>query len=457
MIAPDALDLSRPRRLHLIGVGGSGMAPFARLLHADGHRVSGADARVSPALESLRALGIPCATGAEGDRIPEEAEAVIRSAAIPEGAPALLRAAARGLPVVKYARAVGIYAESKETYAVAGTHGKSTTTSLLAFAMRSCGLDPSYIVGAGAAQLGGGAGRGASRNFVVEACEYDRSFLHFAPECAIVTNIEADHLDYYRDVVEIREAFRRFAERVKGLLVLHESVAGVIGRSGSLRARVLTYGASPEADVRHSPGVRRAGATEFAVDGELFRILLPGAHNVSNATAVVALARARGMALPGLREALASFRGVGRRLEVVGRPRGVPVVDDYAHHPTEIRAGLSALREEFAPRRLWCVFQPHQHSRTRRFLEEFAEVLASADRVVIPEIFAARDSESDRSSVSGADLARRVRDFGGDAVHMSDFPAIVDFLRAQVRAGDVVVTMGAGDVGDVAGRLAQAL
>ncbi|MGH7161970.1 MAG: glutamate ligase domain-containing protein, partial [Planctomycetota bacterium] len=161
--------------------------------------------------------------------------------------------------------------------------------------------------------------------------------------------------------------------------------------------------------------------------------------------------------LDAVGEALASFRGVGRRLELVARPRGVAVVDDYAHHPTEVAAGLQALRSEYAPRRLWCVFQPHQHSRTRRFLDQFARVLATADRVVIPEIYAARDAEEDRRAVSGADLAAAVRTLGGDAVHLADFRSIVDFLRPQLRAGDVVVTMGAGDVGDVAGRLAETL
>jgi UDP-N-acetylmuramate--alanine ligase len=457
MIATDALDLSHPRRLHLVGVGGSGMGPFARLLRADGHRVSGADARGSPALESLREADIEVRVGADYDRLPEGVEAVIRSAAIPEGAPPLRAAAEAGLPVVKYARALGLFSASKETYAVAGTHGKSTTTSLLAWTMRRCGLDPSFIVGASAPQLGGGSGRGSSGRFVVEACEYDRSFLHFSPECAVVTNVEADHLDYYRDLFEIQGAFRAFAERVRGVLVLHEGLVEPIAAGAGVRARILSFGPSPRADLRFEITARRGGLTEFHAAGRRFHILLPGGHNVANAAAVVAVAEAHGWDLRDVADALANFRGVGRRLEVLGRPRGVPVVDDYAHHPTEIEAGIRALREEFAPRRIWCVFQPHQHSRTSRLLDEFARVLATADRVVIPEIYAARDSEAERRAVTGADLVRAVRACGGDAVHMSDFRSIVDFLRTQVRAGDVVVTMGAGDVGDVAGRLAEAL
>lgn len=457
MIAHDALDLSRPRRLHLLGVGGSGMAPFARLLAASGHAVSGADARESPAVARLRAGGMPVAVGPDAERLPEDLDAVVYSAALPPDAPPLGAARAAGVPAVKYARAVGLFSAGKRTLAVAGTHGKTTTSSLLAYALRHAGLDPSFLVGGHAPQLGGGSGRGLADLFVVEACEYDRSFLNLHPFAAIVTNVEADHLDYYRDIVEIREAFAEFVARAAGLVAMHEELRATLGRASGLRARVVTFGLGPDADVRVEPLGRVAGLTSFRALGRTFRLAVPGAHNLLNAAAVLAVARELSADLDAVGAAFEAFRGVGRRLEVVGRAAGVSVIDDYAHHPTEIAAGIRALREEYQPRRLWCVFQPHQYSRTRKLLEGLAAALAAADRVVVPDIYAARDGEEDRRAVSPDDLVAAIRRLGGDAVHIADFGRIVDFVRLQLRPGDVVVTMGAGDVGDVAGRVAAAL
>jgi len=456
MIAPLALDLSRPRRLHLLGIGGSGMAPFAHLLRAEGHTVTGADAKPGASVMRLREAGIPVMTGLEADLLPSGTEAVIHTAAIASDAPALVRARALELPLLKYAKAVALHARDKRTLAVAGTHGKTTTTALLAHVMRRAGCDPSYLLGGSAAQLPP-PGRGSSRFLVLEACEFDRSFLHFHPEIAIVTNVEADHLDYYRDIVEICAAFRTFAAQVSGLLVLHEGLRETIARAGGIRAKVRTFGPTCDADWRFVDGGSSQGVRRFACGGREYRLRLPGAHNVLNAAAVLAVAAELGLDPDAVSAALESFEGVGRRLQVVGSPRGVAVVDDYAHHPTEVLAGLRALRDAYQPRRLWCVFQPHQYSRLRRFLHGFAEALSFADCVVIPEIYAARDGEEDRRAVTAGDLVREVKANGGQAEFIPDFESIVDFVRAQARAGDVVVTMGAGDVGDVAGRLAAAL
>jgi UDP-N-acetylmuramate--alanine ligase len=452
MIVREFLDFSRPLRLHLLGVGGSGMAPLARLLHARGHRVSGADAREGKNVSLLRGLGIPVATGAAADALPVGIEGVVHTAAIPAGAPPLAEAHRRELPVVKYARAVGLLSKQLETYAVAGTHGKTTTTAMLAFVLREAGLAPCCLVGGHVPQLEEGGAGGAGR-LVVEACEYDRSFLHYTPNAAIVTNVEADHLDYFKDIVEIRSAFQTFAGQVSGLLVVHESLRDVIGRASGVRARVLTYGPSAEADLRVTP----VPPTSFVAGGREFKLKVPGFHNALNAAAVLLATRELGIPREVAARALERFEGVGRRLQVVGAPRGVSVIDDYAHHPTEVAVGLKALRDQYTPRRLWVVFQPHQYSRLRRFLPEFADALVRADRIVIPEVFAARDADDDRNAVTPGDLVDEVRRRGGDAVFIPDFAGIVDFVRTQARPGDVVVTMGAGDVGDVAGRLAQAL
>jgi UDP-N-acetylmuramate--alanine ligase len=455
VIAHDIVDFSQPRRLHLLGIGGSGMAPFARLLKRR-HSISGADARENGNVHRLRREGIEIRIGAAGDQVPADADAVIFSAALPLDAAPLREARARHLPVLKYARAVGLYSEDKEAWAVAGTHGKTTTTGLLAWVLRRTGHAPEVLIGGSVPQCSDEVETGAvgpSRHLALEACEYDRSFLHLRPAVAIITNIEADHLDYYRDIVEIREAFRQFATQVSELLVVHESLREEIGRAGGVRARVRTYGTSPEADLRVTPLPGRG----FRAREQECPLLLPGFHNVLNAAAVLQAVCQMGAPFEVVRSALGEFRGVGRRLEVVGRPRGVSVIDDYAHHPTEVAAGLKALRDAYAPRRLWVVFQPHQYSRLRRFLPDFARALTAADRIVIPEVFAARDGDEDRRAVSSDDLVSAVRHRGGDAVHIADFASIVDFVRTQARVGDVVVTMGAGDVGDVAGRLAQAL
>jgi len=456
VIAKDRIDLGEPRRLHLLGVGGSGMAPFARLLKAEGHAITGADARDGATVQALRRQRIPVLCGTEADLLPAGTEAVIHSAAIPGGAAPLDAARGMGLPVLKYARAVGLYAHGRRTCAVAGTHGKTTTTALLAHVLRRGGLRPGYLVGGAVPQLPAKP-EPKAQWFVVEACEYDRSFLHLHPEVAIVTNIEPEHLDYYRDIVEIRDAFQAFARQVSDLLVLHESLRDDLGRAGGIRARVVTFGPSPDADVRVFPADRRRGLNAFATGDRTYRMKLPGFHNVLNAAAVLAVARSLGLDDDVFASALATFRGTCRRLQVVGRPGGVSVVDDYAHHPTEVAAGLQALRDAYAPRRLWVVFQPHQYSRLRRFLPDFARALAKADRIVVPDIFAARDADEDRRSVHSTDLVAAVQACGAEAVHISAFAAIVDFVRTQARAGDVVVTMGAGDVGDVAGRLAATL
>jgi len=452
MIAHDLLDLSAPRRLHLLGIGGSGMAPFARLLRAAKHTVSGADARANGNVTELREEGVAVWTGPEAGLLPAGLDGVIHSAAIHADAPPVVKARAEGLPVLKYARALGTFAAGRETIAVAGTHGKTTTSGLLAYLLQRAGADAAHLIGGCVPQLAG-APPGGGRRLVVEACEYDRSFLHLRPRIAIVTNIEADHLDYYRDIVEITAAFRSFATQVEELLVIHEDLRETLGRAGGIRARVVTFGTGPDADLR----LRRTGLHGFVAGGREYQTRLPGNHNMLNAGAVLAVARELGVSREVALRALRDFDGVGRRLQVVGRPRGVPVIDDYAHHPTEVAAGLRALREEYAPRRLWVVFQPHQYSRLRRFLPDFAQALVEADRIVIPEVFAARDAAEDLEAVSAGDLVSAVRVRGGDVIQIRDFGAIVDFVSTQARAGDVVVTMGAGDVGNVAGRLARAL
>jgi UDP-N-acetylmuramate--alanine ligase len=454
----------RGARIHLIGVGGSGMLGLAGVLLRCGARVSGSDRALSSSLQRLAEQGAALSSRQDEDSLPDDAQYVVASAAIPQEHPELAAARQRGLPVFKYAQMLGALMSQRIGVAVAGTHGKSTTTAWAAFTLRRAGLDPSFVIGAEVEQLDGGCGVGDGRYFVAEACEYDRSLLNLRPHCAAILNIDEDHLDYYRDLDEIEAAFREFAAQVApgGLLVVN----GQDARSQSVRAAascdVESFG-TDERDVWQARGLAVAGGTysfHLLHRGKplgVVRLGVAGRHNVYNALAVTAIAHRLGVSWPMIERSLAEFRGARRRLEDRGDIGGVRIADDYAHHPTEIRATLLAARERYAPRRLWCVFQPHQHSRTRFLLEDFASSFALADRIVVPDIYFVRDSQREREMVSAVDLVERIRACGGRAEYIPDFGAIVAALAEQLEPGDLVLTMGAGNIGRVADELVQRL
>jgi len=450
--------------IHMVGIGGSGMAGLAAVLQRCGARVSGSDRCMSAALARLRQEGAQVWTEQRAETIPAGAELVVASAAIPADHPELREAARRGLNVLKYAEMLGLLMSQREGIAISGTHGKSTTTAWLAFALRQAGRDPSFIVGAECEQLGGGSGVGDGPHFVAEACEYDRSFLNLHPRAAAILNIEEDHLDCYGDLPAITAAFADFGRRVPadGLIVLNGGDPRCRSVKDQLAAPVETFG-QDERDTWRATELRDAdGCYSFGVQhrgSPLGRVELgiPGRHNVFNALAVIALAHGCGVGWESIRTALADFRGAKRRLERRGNVAGVNIVDDYAHHPTEIRATLQAARQHYRPKRLWCVFQPHQHSRTRFLLADFARSFELADRVVVPKIFFVRDSERERETVCADDLVERIRDNGGDAIHIARFDDIVDGLAGELASGDLVITMGAGDIWKVADELVQRL
>jgi UDP-N-acetylmuramate--alanine ligase len=356
--------------------------------------------------------------------------------------------------------------EGRQGIAVAGCHGKTTTSSLVAQALHRAGRDPSFVIGGEVRALATSARPGRGPHFVAEACEFDRSFHRLRPQVAIVTNIDADHLDYYRDMEEIRESFRDFARLLpeSGLLVVHEDFADTFRRDGVLRARVETYGVGRDADWRATDAwwdvrdqvmrwrLARAGGAEV-----LMRVPLAGHHNVLNATGAVAALAEAGLSLEEAAEGVAAFGGVGRRMERVAEVGGVLLLDDYGHHPTEIRAVIRAVRSRWDGRRVLVVFQPHQASRTRALLEDFGSALAEADEVWLPPIYFARDSEEDRRRVSSDDVAARIALHGGRARTFAGLPEVVRHGVGSLRPGDVVVTMGAGDVDEVARGLAARL
>jgi UDP-N-acetylmuramate--alanine ligase len=455
---------SRTRSVHCIGIGGSGMSGLAGLLLARGHRVSGSDAKGNDAVAELRTRGALFSEGHDAAHVPEHADLVVASAAVPADNPELREAERRGLPVVKYARALGGLMEGLRGIAVAGCHGKTTTTGMMAFVLERCGLDPSVIVGGNLPVLGGNWKHGRSQLLVAEACEYDRSFLNLSPEIAIVNNIDADHLDYYRDLQDISSAFLEFARRLppSGLLVVNNEQERLFRVDGGVRARVETTGLRNHADWVALDRTTERGLTRFRVllrgdEWGSFALRVPGLHNTLNALGVVAVASHLGLDRVAIQDALLDFPGVDRRLQTRYRRGGISVVDDYAHHPAEVQAVLRTLRDDPSTRRIWAVFQPHQASRLRLLRREMAAALGSADRVLVPDVFLARDSDSDRESVHALDLVKTLNNLGSDAVYEPSFPLIVERILADLRPGDVVVTMGAGNITGVSHDLARRL
>ncbi len=445
------------RRVHLIGMGGSGMRALARMLLARGATVSGSDQADSAALQDLAAHGAGVTVGQRAENLPEKLDLVVYSAAIHEANPELLAARQRGAEVIKYSQMLGRLMGDRCGIAVAGTHGKSTTTALVAYALASAGMDPSFIIGATVAQLGGPSGVGAGRHFVAEACEFDRSFLNLSAMYAAILNIEEDHLDCYADIAAIVEAFRAFASKLpaRGLLMANGDDRNVMQAVREATCEVQTFGVEDDPLWRASNLRADRGRFRFDVllGGKRFcrmALQLPGLHQVYNALAAAGLLHQAGLSPAQIAKAVAGFEGVYRRLTIKAALGGVTVVDDYAHHPTEIQVTLRAIREFFLPQRIWCVFQPHQHSRTRFLLKDFARSFGAADRVIVPDIYFVRDSEREKEYISAEDLVAQIRLNGGDAVYRNSFESISRHLKASLAPGDLVVTMGAGNIWEVA-------
>ncbi|MEE2973374.1 MAG: Mur ligase family protein, partial [Planctomycetota bacterium] len=422
----------------------------------------------------LRASGIAIVAGDEATTasLPDDCELVVASAAIRPEDPVLQSARERGLPVLSYAEAVGLAMEGRIGVSIAGTHGKSTTTSILAHCLLNCGLDPSFIAGARCPQLGGGwrvgaASLGAGIDerpgiFVAEACEFNRSFHRHRPTVALINNVEEDHLDFYASIDEIVDSFREFAR-----LLPADAVGGrlLIGHEGAhrreicsgLECGVSTFGFAPGADyqVVHDAAAGRVGLLEEGALIVGWDTRLTGDHNALNAAAAGVLARWLGAEWSDIGSALGEFEGLDRRMQHLGSVAtadggAAEIVDDYGHHPSECEATLRALRTSRRPNRLICVFQPHQHSRTRFLLDQFAHAFTQADLVIVPEIFFVRDSEEERRRISAADLVDRLRSSGTTAMHIHPFAAIVEHLEEVLRDGDLVVVMGAGPVWQIA-------
>jgi UDP-N-acetylmuramate--alanine ligase len=451
-----------PLAVHLVGAGGAGMSGAARILLERGHRVSGSDRAESEHTELLRALGIPLSVGARAPRLAAEVEMVVRSAAVPDADPTVVEALERGLPVLKYSEMLGRLTPPRRTLAVAGTHGKTTGTWMLYHALAGlAGADgprPGMLVGGVSRALGINAGAGAaSAWFAVEACEYDRSFLQLAPQGATISNVEADHLDYYGDLEAIKNAFARFADRVHpdGLIVcgrdvprrVEEAARSPVWRLG----RELAVDLLAEREGRFAFRLRGPGWSTPRLD-----LAVPGGFNVENAS--LALALAIGLAARELgiepeeaaaraAQGVAGFTGCRRRFEPWGSAGGIEVIHDYAHHPTEVRVVLEAARRALPGRSLHVLFQPHQHSRTARFLGEFVESLRFADRVVVAEVYGARTHVDGERRAGAADLADGLVRSGVRAVAPGALAASIECFVDGLSESAAALVLGAGDVG----------
>ena len=446
------VDLTTPTSVHLVGIGGSGMSGLAMILHAMNHEVSGSDVVDSGVVQNLVSLGITVAVP-HGD-LPKRAVIVSRSSAISDDNVELLQAVERGLEVLSRADLLSSIAAQRATLAVAGTHGKSTTTAMLATILLAADRDPSWLVGGSAPSLGQSAHWGSGPDFVLEADESDGTFLRLNASGGIVTSVEADHLDYYGSLEALQSAFRTFLTSIDGPRVVCADDPGAFSLVGI--GKVITYGLSDGADVRATdvhPGPFDITAVVHA-GGKTARLELavPGEHNLRNALGAIALSLARDVEVGQACEALASFRQVGRRFERKGQVRGAVIVDDYAHLPGEISAILHAARQG-GWHRVLAVFQPHRYSRTAALWREFADAFVEADELILTDVYGA--GELPIPGVDGHLLVRSVLDAHRYA-RVAYFPkreSLATYVGSHIRSGDLVLTMGAGDISSLGDEL----
>jgi UDP-N-acetylmuramate--alanine ligase len=444
---PD-LDLSQPRGVHIVGVGGAGMSAIAAVLARMGHRVSGSDLRESHGLERLRLLGVDARVGHAAEHLPADVDAVVLSSAIPASNPEVEAARARGVPVLRRAEALRALVATRRSIAVAGSHGKTTTSSMLALCLRGAGWRPSFLIGGDLNEVGANAAYDEGEWLVVEADESDGTFLELAPEAAILTNVEPDHLDHYGSFDALVDAFTQFLAEVPGTRVVCADDE-VSAQLAAAIPGVRTYGIDA-GDYRLTDyeGSRAGSRVRLVRDGETLGVLelpVPGRHNARNAGGAAALALELGVPFEAVARALRGFGGVARRFQFRGEIDGVTLIDDYAHLPTEIAAALRAAREG-GWRRIVAVFQPHRYTRTARLWRDFADAFVDADTVVLTDVYPA--GESPQLGVSGRLLVRAVLD-AHPGLPLTYLPRRADVVTHALRLahpGDVVLTLGAGDL-----------
>lgn len=414
--------LKKIKRAHFIGIGGIGVSAIARMMLLDGKKVSGSDNVLSKITEELKNFGAKIFKGQRTKNIKDGIDLVVYSPAVKKDNSELKEAKRLRIFTLSYPQVLGLISKEKYTIAVSGTHGKTTTTAMIAKILKDAGLDPTVIVGSLLKDLKSNFIAGKGKYFVCEACEYKKSFLNLHPRIIVITNIDNDHLDYYKNLSNIQKAFAQFASKLKE----------------------NDYLICDKNDKNLKPVVKRAKCKiiDYSKIKTDFKLKIPGEHNIKNAKAALAVAKILSVNRDKALAALKKFSGTWRRFEYKGNTKnGVLVYDDYAHHPTEIRATLKAMRKKFKNKKIWCVFQPHLFSRTRLLLDDFAKSFNDVDAVIVSEIYAAR--EKDNGKINSVDLVNKI---GSKAIYMGLFDEIEKFLKDNAKKGEIVITMGAGDV-----------
>jgi UDP-N-acetylmuramate--alanine ligase len=450
--------MSDMTHVHFIGIGGSGLSAIARLLVDSGYTVTGSDTVMSSFALDLQSLGVDIREGHNAQNI-AGADWVVRSSAIPDDNPEVVAALAKGIPVYKRSDFLGQLMENKTGIAVAGTHGKTTTTAMLAWTLSAMGEDPSFIVGSNISGLGVNAHAGKGNTFVIEADEYDRMFLGLKPKVEIVTYVEHDHPDCYPTPQEFRAAFVDFVKLLPadGTLVAcgdEPGAADIASEAHRMGKNILLYGAADKLGTssdwvlaqNFKPNNKGGFSFDATVAGQAYPVALsiPGMHNMRNALAVMAVIHVLALSMVKAAEALGNFAGTGRRFEVRGEADGVTVVDDYGHHPTEIAATLSGARARYAKRRLWAVWQPHTFTRTRTLSDQFANAFGEADEVIVTEIYRSREPAQDYSSL---EVVKKMKP--SSVKFIAALSEVIDYLIKSLQAGDVLIVFSAGDADQV--------
>lgn len=446
------INFHEPIHVHFIGIGGISMSGLAEILLDAGFTVSGSDAKKSPLTTRLASMGAKINYPQMASAVTNDIDLVVYTAAIAPDNPEYTAAMSKNLPLMTRADLLGqIMRNYRMPIAVSGTHGKTTTTSMISEVLLDAGADPTLSIGGILKSIGGNMRVGKSDYFVTEACEYTNSFLSFFPRISIILNIEADHLDFFKDIDDIRRSFRRFAELLPpdGYLIINQGIERLSELTDDLACHVVTFGADSSADYSYTDvryDERGHGSYTLLKNGKdcgNVTLGVVGEHNILNSLSVFALTDILGLDTHAVRQTLAKFAGTDRRFELKGTVGGVTVLDDYAHHPTEIRATLKAAAH-YPHKTLWCVFQPHTYSRTRAFLADFADALLLADKVVLADIYAAR--EKNTIGISSIDLLHELEKRGKECYYFHTFDEIENFLLKNCINGDLLITMGAGDV-----------
>ena len=446
------INFENPQNIHFIGIGGISMSGLAESLLGRGFRVSGSDMKESPLTRHLEQKGVQVFYSQKAANILPETEIVVYTAAVHPDNPEFAEAVRRSLPMLTRAELLGQIMKNYDTpIAVSGTHGKTTTTSMLSHVLLEAEADPTISVGGILPAINGNIRVGSSETFVTEACEYTNSFLSFFPKISIILNMDADHLDFFKDIDDIRHSFRRFAELLPedGLLVINADTPEYRQITTGLPCRVITYSLKGGADYTASDiTYDKYGRPSFHVlkngcRAGSFCLRVPGEHNVSNALSVIAVADYLGIKTDTIVKGLLEFTGTERRFQLKGEVGGVTVIDDYAHHPTEIEATLRAAHS-YPHKKIWCVFQPHTYTRTYALLDEFASALAHADHIVLSDIYAAR--EQNTIGITSEDLQKKILPLGVPCEYFQTFDEIENYLLTNCESGDLLITMGAGDI-----------